>query len=66
MIDSELPPGTMDSAEWTIEMNEFDSITLPSMSFTGKTQDSTVETEEHKIQYKLTPFFRELTIFRLT
>ena len=39
----------------------YDVETLPTLNFGGKTSGSTVETEEQKLQYKLTPIFRSET-----
>ena len=38
---------------------EYDSVTLPTMRFISEAEETTVETEELKIQYKLTPMFRD-------
>ena len=56
---SGLPPGTADTPEFHISYEDYDSETLPTLTFGGKATDSTVETEEHKIQYKVDPIFRD-------
>ena len=53
-----MPPGFVDQPQFSMTGMNYDCETLPSLSFNSHTKESTVETEEHKIQYRLSPIFR--------
>ena len=42
-----------------MKTEEYDSETLPSLIFNAQADETTVETDEHEIKYKLNPIFRD-------
>ena len=53
-----MPPGFVDQPEFSMSGENYDCESLPSLKFTAQSNETTIETEEQKIQYHLTPIFR--------
>ena len=53
-----MPPGFVDQPEFSMSGENYDCETLPTLKFTSHANETTIETEEHKIEYHLNPIFR--------
>ena len=53
-----MPPGFADQPDFSLSGENYDCETLPSLHFNIRADETTVETEEQKIQYRLNPIFR--------